>query len=68
TANFDNRSFRLNFEITELVLDEGFAEEVEAMLEADFYRSRLMKEGETADKPWWFRFCVRLSRLVAPIQ
>ncbi len=68
TANFDNRSFRLNFEITELVLDEGFAEEVEEMLEADFCRSRLMKEGETADKPWWFRFCVRLSRLVAPIQ
>ncbi len=36
TANFDNRSFHLNFEITVMVRDEAFAQEVEAMLLDDF--------------------------------
>ena len=68
TANFDNRSFRLNFEITAGVLDRDFAAEVEAMLEADFAKSRLMEPGEVDRKPWWFRFAVKLARLTAPVQ
>jgi cardiolipin synthase len=67
TANFDNRSFRLNFEITAAVIDREFAKEVEAMFETDFARSRLMQAGEYRDKPAWFRFAVRLSRLAAPV-
>jgi cardiolipin synthase len=39
TANFDNRSFRLNFEITALIHDADFCAQVERMLEADFARS-----------------------------
>jgi len=68
TANFDNRSFRLNFEITALVADDAFAAEVEHMLDADFSKSRLMEPGEYDRKPWWFRFAVKLARLTAPIQ
>jgi len=68
TANFDNRSFRLNFEITAVVADTDFATEIEQMLEADFANSRLMEPGEADDKPWWFRFGVRLARLTAPVQ
>ncbi len=33
TANFDNRSFRLNFEITALIGDPAFISEVEAMFD-----------------------------------
>jgi cardiolipin synthase len=68
TANFDNRSFRLNFEITAVIVDEEFASEVEQMFEADFAKARLMEPGEADDKPWWFRFAVRLARLTAPVQ
>ncbi len=68
TANFDNRSFRLNFEVTAIIVDTDFAKEVEAMFEADFARSRLMQPGEYDAKPWWFRFAVRVSRLAAPVQ
>jgi cardiolipin synthase len=68
TANFDNRSFRLNFEITALVEDGDFAVEIEHMLEDDFAKSRLMQPGEYDTKPWWFRFAVKLARLTAPIQ
>jgi cardiolipin synthase len=68
TANFDNRSFRLNFEITALVKDPDFALKVEKMFEKDFAKSRLMLPGEADDKPWWFSFGVRLARLSAPVQ
>lgn len=68
TANFDNRSFRLNFEITAIVAEPEFIEQMEKMFEADFEKSRLMRAGEYDDKPFWFRFAVRLSSLTAPIQ
>lgn len=67
TANLDNRSLRLNFEITAFVLNREFASEVEAMLEKDFAASRLMEPDEYARKPWWFRVGVRLARLAAPV-
>ena len=68
TANFDNRSFRLNFEITAAVADDTFASEIKRMLEDDFAQSRLMAPGEYEAKPWWFRFGVRLARLTSPVQ
>ena len=67
TANFDNRSFRLNFEITTLVLDQEFASAVEKMFEDDFAASRLMQLDEYVNKPFWFRFAVRAARLAAPV-
>lgn len=67
TANFDNRSFRLNFEITAAVTDPAFVAEVEQMFEDDFERSRLMEDGEYECKPWWFRLGVQIARLAAPI-
>ncbi|MBS1117691.1 MAG: cls [candidate division NC10 bacterium] len=68
TANFDNRSFRLNFEITAVISDAVFAAEVERMFEADFARSRVMDPGEYDRQPWWFRFEARLARLTGPVQ
>ena len=67
TANFDNRSFRLNFEITAFVGDETFAAEVEQMFLKDFAASREMQPGDYADRSFWFRFAVSLARLTAPI-
>jgi cardiolipin synthase len=67
TANFDNRSFRLNFEITSLIVDANFATEVESMFEKDFTDSRVMKLDEYDSKSFWFKLAVRTSRLAAPI-
>ncbi len=67
TANFDNRSFRLNFEITMLFHDDGFAKEVEKMLEDDFADSRRVAMVDLEKRPYWFRFLVRFARLLAPI-
>ena len=68
TANFDNRSFRLNFEITAVVMDQSFALEIEQMFIDDFQNSREMRPGELAEKGFGFRLAVRLARLTAPVQ
>ena len=67
TANFDNRSFRLNFEVTALVHDDAFAAEVEAMLDADFASGRELKVDELADRGFLWQLKVSLARLMAPI-
>ena len=67
TANFDNRSFRLNFEITAVVIDVDFARDVEKMFEKDFADSRIMTPDEYDSKPFWFKLAVRTARLTAPI-
>jgi cardiolipin synthase len=67
TANFDNRSFRLNFEITAIVAEPEFAAEVERMFEADFAASRLMGAQELESKSYLFRVGVRIARLAAPV-
>jgi cardiolipin synthase len=68
TANFDNRSFRLNFEITLLVVDKAFGESVSQMLEEDFRGSPEILDEELSSKGVGFRFLVRAAQLTAPIQ
>jgi cardiolipin synthase A/B len=67
TANFDNRSFRLNFEITLLVQDRNFATRVETMLQEDMGNSRRVSAEEIAAKPKWFSLAMGASRLFAPL-
>jgi len=67
THNFDNRSFRLNFEVAALVYDEPFNREVEAMLRKDLEKCTPIDPGTFGDRPWYWRFGVRAARLLAPI-
>ncbi len=67
TANLDNRSFRLNFEITVLFADGGFAREVAAMLERDLARSARLTEEDITEHPWAFRIAIQTTRLLAPV-
>ena len=67
TANFDNRSFRLNFEITALIGDGKFASQVEQMFNDGFASSRQMQADDYVSKPLWFKFAVRVCRLMSPV-
>ena len=67
TANLDNRSFRLNFEVTALVVDPEFNRQVSEMFDEDFRNSRLMGASEFGEKPFWFRAAARSARLFAPV-
>ena len=68
TANFDNRSFRLNFEVMAVVANHAFAAEVEQMLLDDFEKSVEMRPGDYENRSFWFKLSVRLARLTAPVQ
>ena len=67
TANFDNRSFRLNFEITALVQDGGFCAAVAAALEADLAEAWCVSERHIRAKPFWFPFAMGIARLLSPV-
>jgi len=67
TANFDNRSFRLNFEVTALIADEKFASEMETMFEQDFAHAQVLEPSRFDEKSFLWRFGVNLSRLAAPV-
>ncbi|MCB1205467.1 MAG: cardiolipin synthase [Verrucomicrobiae bacterium] len=67
TANLDNRSMRLNFEVTAVVLCRDFARQVAAMLEVDFARCREVGASDYSSRPWWFRLAVRVARLFSPV-
>jgi cardiolipin synthase len=68
TANLDNRSFRLNFEITGFSTDSGFVREVRDMLVRDFEDSREALVEDFTRKSFIFRAACRAARLLAPIQ
>ena len=67
TMNLDNRSMRLNFEVTAVVLCQDFARQVAAMLEVDFAKCREVGGADYASRSWWFRVGVRLARLTSPV-
>ena len=68
TANLDNRSFRLNFEITSVVIDDDFASEIDKMLQADFARASQVTTEQVESKGFLFRLASRAAYLLAPVQ
>jgi cardiolipin synthase len=67
TVNFDNRSFRLNFEISVLVQSRSFAAQVAAMLEDDFTHCKRIGTDLLERRGLAFSFLVRAARLLAPV-
>jgi cardiolipin synthase A/B len=67
TVNLDNRSFRLNFEITAWVADPAFTEELATHFEQDFAGSYEMSPEDLARQPWWERVMARGAYLLAPV-
>ena len=67
TANFDNRSFRLNFEVTAVIADRDFAKQMEAMFERDFAHAKDIDPAELDKKPFWWRLAVQVSCLASPV-
>jgi cardiolipin synthase len=65
--NFDNRSFRLNFEVGAMIEDQSFASEVAAMFEGDFAHADVIDPESLEHGSLWFRLGVQLSRLAAPV-
>ena len=67
SANLDNRSLRLNFEISLITVDRDFARSVEVMLEDDFSRSRELVGADRRDVHRLQQLGMRVARLISPI-
>ncbi|WP_339804099.1 cardiolipin synthase [uncultured Marinobacter sp.] len=67
TANLDNRSMRLNFEITAIFTAASVVADVETMLEEDFRQSRPLSEHDYKARSLLFRIACRGLRLAAPL-
>lgn len=67
TANADNRSFSLNFELMMYVVEPEFVKSVERMLDDDFAQSRPVPSDELDRRRLPFRLAVHLARLLSPV-
>jgi cardiolipin synthase A/B len=67
SANFDNRSFAINFEITLWFTDPKTIDAVQSMLVDDFKNCRqvTLKEVKSRSLPW--RFATQAARLLSPV-
>lgn len=67
TANLDNRSFRLNFEISLIFADAGFAGQIAEMLEQDFAHCDEISRTDVRHLPFLTRVSASTARLFAPV-
>ncbi|WP_277631385.1 cardiolipin synthase [Atopococcus tabaci] len=67
SANFDIRSFKLNFENNVFLYDEQLAQEQEALFFKDVEGSYLLTDEIMANFSLWERFKQTFSRLLSPI-
>jgi len=67
TANLDNRSLRINFEITMTFTDADFIRRVEAMCLDDFALSDPLTTDDVYCRSLLFRLAIRAARLFSPI-
>jgi cardiolipin synthase len=67
TVNLDNRSLRINFEITMVFTAPGFIKEVASMCAQDFAQADLLTPDEVYRRPLWFRLAIRAARLFSPM-
>lgn len=67
SANLDNRSFRLNFEVMLLTVDSEFAAAVEHMLNDDFALADEVAKEESREIHRLQQVGMRIARLISPI-
>ncbi|WP_262314650.1 cardiolipin synthase [Lacticaseibacillus parakribbianus] len=67
SANFDIRSFKLNFEANAFIYDRGVAGQLTRIFEADLANSVRLTPAMIAAQGHWLRFKQYGSRLLSPI-
>jgi len=67
TANLDNRSMRLNFEVNLINTEPDFVAEVAAMLAQDLAQCKRLTSEDYRNRSWGFRIMCRAIRLAAPL-
>jgi len=66
SANFDNRSFKLNDEANLNVLDKTFAQEQIRIFDDDLAHSKQVTYDQWANRPWYKKLAESLMNLLSP--
>jgi len=67
TANMDNRSFELNFEVNAVIYDNDTAEEMTRIFYQDLKVSRKIDPAEWEKRPLYKQLPEKLARLLSPL-
>ncbi|WP_068089189.1 cardiolipin synthase [Polycladidibacter stylochi] len=67
TVNFDNRSFSINFEITQWFTGGKMIGDIEKMLQIDFVNARKTEQAELATRTYAFRILAQAAKLFSPV-
>jgi len=67
TANMDNRSFELNFEVNAVIYDNDTAEEMTRIFYQDLKVSRKIDPAEWENRPLYKQLPEKLARLLSPL-
>ncbi|HFK1760924.1 TPA: cardiolipin synthase [Bacillus cereus] len=65
TANFDNRSFYLNYESNCIIYDKTVVDEVWSRLQVDFHKSKRFSEEDFEEISRWDWFLARIANVLA---
>ena len=67
TANMDNRSFELNFEVNAIVYDEAVAKKLHQLFYDDLEHATKINKEEWFSRPWYVKFPEKIARLFSPV-
>ena len=67
STNFDNRSFRLNFETNAFIFDDGFALKMEETFRRDMEKGHELTLEDYMNRSLVIKFKEAISRLLADI-
>lgn len=67
TANMDNRSFQLNFEVNAIVYDKGIAQELRDVFYTDLKDAEQIDLQEWLNRPWYKELSEKTAKLFSPM-
>ena len=67
SVNFDQRSLRLNFEISLIVYNEDFCKTLEKLIESYLAQSDLVDPKKWAKRPRWHHYLENAAHLASPL-
>jgi cardiolipin synthase len=67
SVNFDQRSLRLNFEISLIVYDNDFCANLEKLIQSYLEQSDYVDPSVWAKRPAWHRYLENAAHLTSPL-
>jgi len=67
SVNFDQRSLRLNFEISLIVYNEEFCAQLKQLIESYLVQSSYIDPKEWLKRPWWQHYLENAAHLTSPL-